>query len=153
MTTTPSSVLDACFPGENYGFDALDYIHKYGKGSWALLFSNLFVPDFIELDGSVLLANTARSDEAKERFTTALTNKQMTRPELESSFNLLEVGYLFDAAGRDTSETDDMILAQSIGEALRRSLLAMYPNREFEVRVSTPSESGSTASVSFFEKR
>ncbi|NND60927.1 MAG: hypothetical protein HKN49_11740 [Gammaproteobacteria bacterium] len=155
MSTTKmlTAVLARYFGGDNCGFDEYDFIHKYGRASWALLLAKLFLPDFAEIEGSVLLTTNAASREATDRFLQAAKEATLTRRELEESFNLLEIGYLFDAEGRDTEDEDDDILAEYVGEAWRRSLAASFPGRRFNVRVLCTEETGSTVGVTFSEVR
>lgn len=63
--------------------------------------------------------------------------------------NWLEVPYLF-ADRRDSAE-EVALLAQVIADASRLRLRGLYPERNFEVRVLRPSETGSVIGVRFVE--
>jgi hypothetical protein len=152
-TTVPTVMLDKLFPGENQNFAALDYVHKYGRASWALLMANLFLPEFCELDGSVLLSTAVEGEHSRSRFFDAVSSSSTSRSDLEQSFNFVEIGYLFDSNGRDVDESGDQCLRECIAEAWRRSLAAKFPHRTFDVKTLEPVESGSTVAITFSERR
>ena len=147
------AVLESYFRGDNTNFDALDYLHKYGSGSQALLAARLFVPEFVELSGSVLLLASVATAEAKHRFLSTAPVSDAERRSAEESFNLLEVAYIFGPCGRDISDEDDEVLAGLIVEAWRRSLVALYPDRRFHVHVVPREELGGDIGVTFSELR
>src|SRR5258708_22744099 len=70
-----------------------DFMHEFGDVVSALLYSVLFVPDFVEVDNSVLL-DFGRQDQA-QKFVEAKNDTKMTLSALESSFNFVELPYLF----------------------------------------------------------
>jgi hypothetical protein len=72
-------------------------------------------------------------------------------PELEISFNFLEVSYAF--SDRRSSNGGDALLAEFIAEAWRGRLTLLYSPRKFEVSVLSPEQTGSVVGVQFFEIR
>ncbi|MGV8998195.1 MAG: hypothetical protein ACOH12_14740 [Parvibaculaceae bacterium] len=130
-------------------FDIADILHSHGDGVSALLYSQLFVPNLIEIDGSVLL-NFYPDIEMKERFLAAKKDTKLSLMDLEASFNLLEIPYIF--SNRKSSDDDDLALANLIAEAWRGRLAYTYPNRLFVVRVLSNSIEPDIA-VQFFEER
>src|SRR5262245_27113745 len=88
----------------------LDHMHWIGNTHGALLYAPLFCPQFIDVDGSVLLVRP--SGNIEERFLEAKKNSDVSLAELESNFNYIEVGYLF--ADRPFPEEDDELLAEFI---------------------------------------
>jgi hypothetical protein len=130
-----------------------DWLHAVGKASEALLYSILFMPELIEVGGSILLAWGVPDEASKKRFLDALGEGSKSREELEASFNFIEVGYLFDAPGRDTSDEEDVLLAELIRDAWNGWLNTSYPDRRFMVEVLPEDVTGSTVGVHFFEIR
>jgi hypothetical protein len=48
-------------------FDLDDYLHCFGKGSYALLYTILFFPELVEIESSVFLKrNISNSEEIKK---------------------------------------------------------------------------------------
>lgn len=141
------------FPTAENGFSSTDFIHCFGRASDALLYSLLYMPELIEVNGSILLAWNVPDEKEKLRFVSGLKNTNMARQELESSFNFVEIGYIFDATGRDTSDEEDQILANLLADAWRGYLGVRYPGRTFVVEVLLPDQTGSTVGLHFFEKR
>lgn len=138
------------------GFNSSDFIHAFGQASRAILYSCLFIPEFVEVQGSVLLESKISTEDALSRFINLVKDNTMT-PEvlqtLEASFNTVEVGYLFNAPGRDTTDVEDGILAELIAESWRYSLKARFPEKKFRVEVLSAEVTGSTVGVHFYEER
>jgi len=124
-------------------------MHEFGDVVSALLYSVLFVPDFIEVEHSVLLT-FGREDQA-QKFVKAKNNTKMTLSALESSFNFVEVPYLF--SNRDSTDDEDKLLSETIAEAWRGRLKTLYPTRVFVVSPIGPEITGSVVGVHFFELR
>ena len=132
--------------------DVWDILHKFGKISDALMCAALFCPRFLEVDGSVLLDKGA--PETVERFTQAKENTkgEMSLSEIESSFNYLELSYVFSPTCEEF-ESDSEVLASFLVEAWRSQLFARYPTRRFQVEVLPPEVTGHVTWVQFFEIR
>jgi len=130
-----------------------DFLHSEGKASEALLYSALFSPDLVLLNDSVLLAWMVPDDKSKASFKRLSEKASNSLWKLESSYNFVEVGYLFDASGRDTSDEEDELLAVRIRDAWRGWLKVTFPNRCFSVEVLSPEITGSCVGVRFFELR
>lgn len=91
----------------------------------------------------------------RDRFLSAIQQATSTerKEEIESSFNFLEIGDIFQASGCDTSDAEDEYLAELIAEAWRNLLARRYPDREFVVEVVPAEVTGGTVGVHFFESR
>ena len=127
-----------------------DLVALYGDMRFALLYSAIFFPEFIEVEDSILLADY--TDGVRELFSDAKKTTKLSLAELEASFNFVEVAYMF----RRDDITDDAIeikLAHIIVDAWQDRLKRLYPSRVFSVSVLDPSVSGSVYSVEFFEIR
>ena len=125
-----------------------DFLHEFGDVVSALMYSRVFMPDFVEVDGSILLglyfpdrAQEFRAAKAKGRSLAAV----------EASFNSIEVPYLF--SNRDSTDEEDTLLANKIEEAWRARLKCLYPKREFVVATLSPEKTGSVVGVQFYEIR
>lgn len=149
-----TSILQNHFGGD--GFNSSDFVHAFGQASQAFLYSCLFVPEFVEVHGSVLLESKVSTEHARLRFIELVESNEMKPEEfqgLEASFNMVEVGYLFDAPGRDTTDDEDYVLAELIAESWKNSLKARFPCRRFTVEVLSSETTGSTVGVHFYEDR
>jgi hypothetical protein len=129
--------------------DEWDFMHQFGNVVDALLYVPLFCPEFVEVEGSVLLSLLGRRSTS---FVEAKRLGQMTLQELERSFNFVEIGYAFSDRARGTDDDCDL-LAQFVADCWRGRLALLYPPRKFEVSVLSPSESRSVAAVQFCEIR
>jgi len=130
-----------------------DWLHRIGKAGDALLYSILFMPEFILLEDSVLLSWNLSSSEMREKFLKNLAKEKHSRKMLEASYNFIEIGYIFDAGNRDTSDVEDEALAKLIKKAWESWLQTCYPNRKFTVELLSPEETGSTVGIQFYELR
>jgi hypothetical protein len=121
----------------------------------ALLYSTIFFPDFIEVDGSIILRDNVH--DAENQFRSGKAEAQMTLAALEAAFNSVEVGYIFSTRPISDSDTDTSPLERKLAEIIAYSwklkLKDLYPSRVFSVSVLTAEESGSVISVEFFEIR
>jgi hypothetical protein len=150
------SVLRKALAGERdvTGWGRDDFLYGFGSTRGALIYSVLFAPNFVEVDGFIFIDDYSAS--SPERWDQLATNIREARAKssddlavLVSSYNWLEVPYLFsDHRGADEEDT---ILARVIADAWRARLRGLYPDRTFEVRVLPPSETGSTIGVGFVE--
>jgi hypothetical protein len=130
--------------------DLLERLSSSGDSESLLLYSELFCPRFSVFEGSVLLPWVAEDEESQKRFLHSLESG-IPRSELESSYNTIEVGYLFNPDGRSTTEVEDLLIAERIATCWRGALKEQFPGKVFTVRVYSAEEFGSTAAVSFSE--
>jgi len=146
--------LRQMFPDATDMSDA-NLIHSYGLASQALFYSILFVPQLLEIHGSVLLRWNLPNDEERQRFLT-LREKVNTEPEreqLEATFNFVEIGYLFDATRRDTGDDEDAMLARQLEIAWTGVLAVQFPERRFIIDVLSCHQTGSTVGIQFYERK
>lgn len=132
-------------------FSLSDLLHTFGKGSEALLYSILYMPKLNLIDDSVLLSWNMPNNSVKKKFSEQLQCEN--REELEASYNFIEIGYLFDAVGRDTSDKEDNLLATLVRDAWDAWLHLKYPDRKFKVEILAPEQTGSVTGIHFFERR
>jgi hypothetical protein len=152
MYTELIDVLKRCYPvteGE-IPHNQWDVMHQFGNAAEALLYVPLFCPEFVEVEGSVLL--NRRGTDLEKRFLMAKRAGRHNLSELESSFNFLEVPYAF-SNGRYIDAQGDDLLATFVAETWRARLKLLYDARKFEVGVLPPEQTGSVIGVHFFEIR
>jgi hypothetical protein len=128
--------------------DAFDIMYQFGNGNDALLYAVLFVPEFVEIDGSVIMTS---GNPGTANFLDAKKAGRYPIAELEALFNFVEVGYLF--ANRSSAEHDDTVLAQAIVAAWKGQLALQFPGREFRFAIELPEITGSVTGVCFCEIR
>ena len=134
-------------------WDRADYLHAFGNVRDALLYSTLFVPDFVEVEGCVFLKEMGVEPEggwaevaaairrARETSTDALKR-------CVDSFNWVEVPYLVGATSAAPEEEIE-VLAEVIAQAWRARLHDCFPDRRFTVRIFDPAETGSVIGIGF----
>ncbi|MHB8968798.1 MAG: hypothetical protein ACYC5A_11035 [Thermoleophilia bacterium] len=147
------SILRKYYPKANSDFSIPDYMHAFGRASEVLLYVKLFMPELVEINDSVLLAWNMEDPDMINRFKYQIEASGSNRQRVEASFNLVEVGYLFDASGRDTSDDEDEKIAHLLADAWRGHIKLLYPNRNIQVEVLSPEQTGSTVGLHFFEIR
>ena len=132
--------------------DPHDYLYEFGSAKEALLYAFLYLPHFIEIDGSILYDQADK--ETPKNFKEAKSENKLPLSETEDNFNYVETSYIFrHSSTKNITEEDDLFFAECIAEAWRGRLNLLYPNRHFEVRVIKPPESGDAYGVSFHELR
>ena len=132
--------------------DSDDFLFTYGNAKDALLYASLFLPETIEVEGTVLLKLTSGYDEAKQRF---LARKQERTEEeriaAEQSFNYIELPYIFGDISVVFADEVYYALAEQIEKAWRAWLPYYYPGRNFEIATSYRADDSATV-ISFYER-
>jgi hypothetical protein len=133
-------------------FDVADLIFRHGSVIEAIMYSRLFWPDFTETQGCVVLKDRIDTEEAKARWSKAIS-ENMDLSEVEESFNLVELPS--DALSRLEDATDEQVehLAGCLVIMWRGKLQLEYPNRAFVVRALSPDETGGDVGITFCQKR
>lgn len=151
-----TSLLHRSFESERdtSGWDREDFLRGLGRMRDALIYSILFAPSFVEVEGLVFLAEMgAQPSEGRTTFAARVREaREQGAKELAhllKGYNWVEIPYLFS----DNSGTDEdvRILALAIADAWRARLRGLYPVRNFDVRVLPPSETGGAVGVGFAE--
>ncbi len=113
----------------------------------ALLYSALFWPDLLEVDGAVLLHASVGGEVAKVRASL----RERGSVETEKRFNLREFSDLF---GNGLAEIDDdqaACLLARLAAMWRCRLAADFPERKFTVEVWSPDETGGDIGIVFYQ--
>ncbi|MCP3995500.1 MAG: hypothetical protein GY722_10605 [bacterium] len=139
------------FPGEdNTGFNAFDLIHKFGSPLTALLYSELFWPEFVEFEDMVFLASDVEDDHDRDRIMAALEHYDGDKQKTEGSFNYVEVPLLFGNRIGESSDIEDRLLTARIAAMWRARLAEQFPGRIFKVAIAEPGDSGEVG-IRFFQ--
>jgi hypothetical protein len=129
------------------GFTALDFVGALGSVGNALLYSRLFWPEFIDIDGMVFLKDCVDDlggPEGIRKMRSDLGRGQS----LEKSINNFDVNLGFPNHPEENAEGDDLLLANQLAKLWSLRLRQQYPHRSFQVEVN---EDNGSPCVCFFE--
>jgi len=143
-----AQLLRAHFPMDPAGqpYSPLEIMRDYGFGRQALLHASLFVPELVEVDGSVFI--TKFYPDVDEVYRELIRKYGDNLQELEESVNHAEIHYLFHNRRTTDEETD--LLAEFVAEAWRGRLAGQFPGRTFNVYIDEPEDN---PTVRFYEVR
>ena len=135
-------------------FDMLDFVAALGSTLDALMYSRLFWPEFVEIEGMVFLKESMEDEDDRRRLADALERYGGDRTRTEQSFNLVEVpSDLFTMRKGDTTEEEARWLAQRLAQVWLACLRYRYPGRDFVMEVLDPEETGGEVGVIFYQRR
>jgi hypothetical protein len=122
-------------------FGVLDFASAFGSPLYALVYSKLFWPDFVEFEGMIFHASIMESEEDRVRVRKALSEGK-TRQEVETSFNSFDIPSDFFASNRgSTTVAEQVLLANRMKDMWRLRLKELFPRRNITVEVtSSPNE-------------
>ena len=136
------------------GWDcAHDWVDAAGRPRNALLYSPLFMPDLALVADSVLLSAKVREGALGQVVQQDGLGKGARRRELERAANFVDISDYFEPSRNDTTDEEDLLLAQLVRDAWDGWLRLKFPRRRFTVSVVTPDGNGGTLGVCFFEDR
>ena len=130
------------------GFTALDLVGALGSVGNALLYSRLFWPEFIEVDGMVFLkdfADDLGGPDGIRKMRSDLGGEQS----IEKSVNNFDVNLSFPNHPEENAEGDDLLLANQLAKMWSLRLQQLYTTRRFRVEVN---EDNGSPCVYFFEE-
>ena len=133
------------------GFNIFDFLHMEGSPLLALLYSRLFWPAFVEIDGMVFLKETFEDMDDYRRLAEAFERYGRDPQKTEQAFNLVEVPSLFGRRLGETTDEEDVFLAERLAEMWRCRLQQLYPQRRFMVEVLKPEQTGGEVGVIFYQ--
>jgi hypothetical protein len=146
------AMLVANYPDhDTKGFNGFDFIHAFGSGRGALMYSQLFWPEFAEFQGMVVLKESLETSEDKNRIDAAL-KREMDKSQVEQSFNLIEISYLFGRRSGDTDINQDRLLAEILCEMWSCRLHSLFPTRLFRVEIVPPESVDDAVAITFFQR-
>ena len=120
-------------------FNLFDFIHSVGSGLEALMYSKLFWPDFVEIDGMIFLKDWTIEDEDDiNRIRKTFEDLGRDPQETEKFVNLIEIPYMFGQRIGEIEDDEYYWLAEIICVMWRCRLGLLYPNRKFVVEITDP---------------
>lgn len=132
-------------------FNGLDYVHALGSPLDAWLYTELFWPDFRELEGMVFLADTVEDAEDEARIETALAAYGGDKIRTQLSFNTFVVEELFGSRTGETNPTEDAILAAKLAEMWKARLMLCFPGGRIVTEV-VPADTVTGVAVVFYRQ-
>ena len=129
-------------------FTALDFVGALGSIGTALLYSRLFCPEFIEVDGMVFLKDFVEDLGGPEGIR-GLRDDSGGGQHIEKSINNFDVNLNFPNHPEHNADGDDLVLANRLATMWSLRLQQLYPKRSFHVEVID--DNGSPC-VSFFQE-
>ncbi len=132
-------------------FGPMDFIHRFTSPIMGLLFSELFWPEFIEIDNMVFLESTFEDKSDLKRLNDAVMRYKGDRHKVEKSFNTIEVPSIFGARMEDTTDEEDLILAKILATMWKARLTDKFPDKKFFVNVIGSEQTGGEIAVLFHQ--
>lgn len=131
--------------GSNIGF--FGHLQTYGKPEEALFYSELFMPELIELENHIFLKGIINAEKFNDMR--AKETRKWEAEEIELSYNQLEIHHAFYSFDL-MAEGEVFILANRVRDSWEGWLNICYPDRKFNVMVA---EYGEGPVVQFHEIR
>ena len=125
------------------------FLQAQGSPFNALFYSQLFWPEFVEIDGMVFLQDSIEDSEDRKRLNEALVRYKGNKTKAEQAFNLVELPSLFGKNISETTDEEDAFLADRLTEMWRCKLALVFPNREFLVKTVSAKETGGEITIMF----
>jgi hypothetical protein len=115
-------------------FTALDFVGALGSIHGALLYSRLFLPRFVEVDGFVFLQDVV-ADEGGEGGIRKLIQDCGDGYEVEKSLNSFDLTLNLPNHLLENAAGDDLLLAEQLATLWLLRLQSLYPAKDFFVGV------------------
>lgn len=138
---------------DSTGFNYFDFLHAHGSPFNALFYSQLFWPEFVEIDGMVFLQDAIEDSEDKSRLSEVLLRYKGDKAKVEQAFNIIEIPSLFGGASSESTDEEDLLLANRLKEMWSCRLRTIFSDREFSVRTLSAAETGGELAVMFYTIR
>ncbi|GHF14826.1 hypothetical protein E5082_01905 [Streptomyces griseoluteus] len=132
-------ILQQLYP-EVGSSDPVAYVSELGDSVQALVYSRLFWPKLVEIEGAVFVALWGDDEEyisARLRTPAASSNwAPMSWPQAVDSFNKFEVAHIFrqNRGSEEVVEDANRELASILVQVWKARLATSYPERKFSVR-------------------
>jgi hypothetical protein len=132
-------------------FNVLDFVSAFGGPLYALAYSKLFWPDFVEFEGMIFLKENVEDEEDRSRIRLALA-KFPALKDVEQSFNQFTVPDSFFSAGLGTTSDDENSeLAARIAGMWKARLARLFPDRKCIVELEGPEENGEGPTIIVYQ--
>jgi hypothetical protein len=130
-------------------FDLSDFAFAFGNPLDALMYAKLCWPNFVEFSDMIFHSDVLNSNDDRERAAQMLAQAN-SRADVEKSFNQFEVpSSFFGKHAGDSSDTEDLYLAELICEMWQARVTTLFPERN--VRVICTVAEGEEPSISVFQ--
>ncbi len=130
-------------------FHVLDFASAFGSPLEALVYSRLFWPDFLEIEGAVVPAVLHESEQDLSRIHEMLALGS-TPAQVEQALNRFEIPSDFFASHRQpTTDEENLELAERLAQTWRARLSQLFPDQTFHVAVETAPDEQPT--LTFFQ--
>jgi hypothetical protein len=131
------------------GFRLLDFVHAASSPVDALLYSSIFWPELVEVDGAILLRAAIEDDGELARVRAVVRERGAV--EAERRFNLWEFSDLFGGGLGDIDDDQAELLMTRLAEMWRCRLQAQFPGRRFALEVVAPEGTGGDIAILFHQ--
>jgi hypothetical protein len=131
------------------GFRPLDFVYAEGSPVEALLYSSLFWPALVEVDGAILLRAAVEDDDELARIRAVVRERGPV--EAERRFNMWEFSDLFGSGLGDIDDGQAELLMTRLAEMWRSRLHAQFPGRRFALEVLAPEDTGGDIAILFYQ--
>jgi hypothetical protein len=115
----------------------------------ALLLSDLFWPDFVEIKGMVFLASTFEDESDMHLLTVAEAKYRGNKEKIEESFNLIEVPSIFGCRMSDLEDDEYILFANMLASMWEARLKQEFNDKVFTVRILSSEETGGEIAILF----
>jgi len=137
--------------GDTKGFNAFDFIHAFGSGREALLYSQLFWPEFTEFKGMIFLQQTIETEDDKLKIEQTFECYERDSLRTEQNFNTVEIPSLFGRRIGETDDEEDRLLAEILAKTWDSRLKILFPTRQFAMKILNPEETGGEVAILFYQ--
>ena len=142
-------MLEKAYPNCNtHAFNVFDFVHAFGSGRDALMYSQILWPDFVEFRGMVFLNRVIELPDFETRITEAL-GRTKSSAEVEWEFNLTEITHLFGRRMGETDDSEDRLLAEIMSETWAGKLKAVFPGRSIKLEIVPPETVDGASALTF----
>ena|ERR1700726_16404 len=138
--------------GDFSGFNFLDFMHAEGSPFEALVYSRLFWPRFVEIDGMIFMAGSFEDEDDLSRLSQALATYGGDRLKTEKSFNLFTISSLFGRRIGETTDEEDGCLLERLAQMWHSRLRQVFPERCFVVEVLADQQTGEGPGIIFYQQ-
>jgi len=128
-----------------------DFTFAFGSPLEALMYANLFWPNFVEFSGMIFHSEVLHSENARTRVM-QMVAETSAPSEVEKSFNQFEIpSSFFGKRAGDTTELEDVHLARMICEMWQARLSLLFPDKR--VKALCTLEEDEEPCITVFQER
>lgn len=133
-------------------FNVFDFTYAFGSVLEAMAYTNLFWPDYVQVDGAILRSDIVEDEVDVKKIRQALCESNFDIQGTECSFNRLDIpDDIFGARAGESSDEIDEQFAHVLVDMWEARLKQIYPQFQFSVVLDT--ESDGTVYITFYRVR